>query len=108
VRRNSNVDAAVVERQTERARIIFEVKTSAHLGSQIYSAVGQLLFYQNAYGSKDCTLALVLPHEHRTEAKKLDAFLGPLGIHTIIGDSAEFETVNGKTLKQFVLTHAGA
>jgi hypothetical protein len=86
---NANVDVAIVDKRSKKAVAIFEVKTSASLSSQIYSAVGQLFYYRQAYGSTSTALFLVLPRELNRQLK-CKHFLEGLGIGVIFGtpDSA--------------------
>lgn len=102
VRKNRNVDVAIVSQTGERAAMIFEVKTSADLGSQVYSAIGQLLVYRKLHGCDACTMVLVLPQQCRKEAEKLSRFVDPLGIHLLLGDGLIFATVAGLPLNKLV------
>jgi hypothetical protein len=106
--KNWNIDAAVVHRPTQRARIIFEVKTTAELGGQIYSAIGQRLSYRHFHGSDECTIALVVPRQCEKDAKNLSAFLESLHIHVIVGDGSTYTTLAGQSLRDFVTDHADA
>ncbi len=50
---NQNVDVALVDAKSGKALVIFEVKTSASLSAQLYSAVGQLAYYKYKHGGAD-------------------------------------------------------
>lgn len=52
IRRTVNIDAAIVG-ANNRARVIFEVKTSSSLGDQLYKAIGQLFHYRHKRGDVD-------------------------------------------------------
>jgi hypothetical protein len=99
---NADADSAVVDKQTKRARIIFEVKTSSDLGAQLYKAIGQLFYYEHARGSDMCSKVLVLPIECKGEIQALSPFLSKLNIHTIVGDGSTFTTLGGISLDDFV------
>lgn len=104
VLRNQNIDAAIVDSKSKRARFIFEVKTSADFRSQIYSAIGQLLVYKQKHGDSGCFLALVLPSGCLKDAATLESILSPLNIGVLFGDGPRFVTSSGGTLSEFIET----
>ena len=61
VSKNIQTDLALVDRATNKAKVIFEVKKSASMSEQLYSAFGQLSYYKHRYGNMDTKLFLVLP-----------------------------------------------
>lgn len=98
---NRNVDVAIVDEETKKALAIFEVKTSASLSSQLYSAVGQLAYYKHKYGTPDTETYLVLPKEARDELKCAE-FLAGLDISVIFGEKETFKSNAGVALKDLV------
>ncbi|HEX7634625.1 MAG TPA: hypothetical protein VF427_05005, partial [Noviherbaspirillum sp.] len=100
--KNRNVDVALVAKSEQKARLIFEVKTSAALSPQIYSAIGQLAFYKHAYGDEKCDVAIVLPKSLRNEADHLQDFLDAIGIHLIFGDADGFFDVESRPLEKWL------
>ena len=101
VRSNTNIDVALVNTASDKALIIFEVKTSASLSSQLYSAVGQLAYYKHIYGTSDTETYLVLPEEARNDFK-CGKFLSGIGINIIFGEQESFKTETGDSLKKLV------
>lgn len=98
---NQNVDVALVNVNSGKALAIYEVKTSASLSSQLYSAVGQLAYYKYKYGTPDTKIYLVLPNEARGELKCGD-FLSDVGIELIFGQRESFKPKKGGSLKELV------
>ena len=95
--RNSHVDGAIVDRRTHQATCIFEVKTASLPSSQIYSAVGQLMYYRHLYGSARSHLFAVLPSACRSKAT--EKFLTNLDIVLVYESSGDFKVSSGQTLK---------
>ena len=102
IRKNRNVDVAIVTKNEQKARLIFEVKTSAALSPQIYSAIGQLAFYKHAYGDEKCDVAIALPKALRNEAVPLKDFLKAIEIHLIFGDAEGFVDMDSQPLKKWL------
>ena len=94
VRKNKHIDAAIVAKKTEIAHSIFEVKTASLPSSQIYTAVGQILYYKTLYGDPNTHLYLVLP----SNCKSFDTekFIEELGMQVIYGESGKFKLPNGE------------
>lgn len=55
------VDLALVDQASKRAKAIFEVKTSASMSGQLFTAFGQLAYYKHRFGNAKTKLILVLP-----------------------------------------------
>ena len=102
VRRNGNVDAAVVDVKRDVARIIFEVKTSSILSEQLYSAIGQLFYYRHKYGDANSHLFLVLPSECIGSNFISQGLFKRLGIAIIVRKKERFETFEGRPLVELV------
>lgn len=98
---NKNVDVAIVDKKSGVAAAIFEVKTSASLSGQLYSAYGQLAYYKHKYGDAKTALFLVLPTEAQEQMNSLEFFKGAR-IGVIYGDKEAFVTTSGKALSEVV------
>ncbi len=98
IRRNINIDAAILN--MKKAVAIFEVKTSASLSEQLYTAVGQLLYYRQKYGTKKCALYLVLPANVINQKFEAINFFTDIGIGLIVRKGSEFKTIDGKPLSK--------
>ena len=94
VRKNKHIDAAIVARKTKIAHSIFEVKTASLPSSQIYTAVGQLLYYKTLYGVPNTHLYLVLPSHCKSSA--IEKFIEKLGMQVIYGESGKFKLSSGE------------
>ena len=98
--KNKHIDAAIVARKidvakkTRIAHSIFEVKTASLPSSQIYTAVGQLLYYKTRYGVPNTHLYLVLPSHCKSSAT--EKFIEKLGMQVIYGKSGKFKLPNGE------------
>ena len=98
--KNKHIDAAIVARKidvakkTKIAHSIFEVKTASLPSSQIYTAVGQLLYYKTRYGDPNTHLYLVLPSN--CKSSNTEKFIEELGIQVIYGKSGKFTLPNGE------------
>jgi len=95
--KNSHVDGAIVYRLSSRATCLFEVKTASLPSSQIYSAVGQLMYYRHRYGTAGSHLFVVLPSGSRSQPT--ESFLTDLGITLVYESSGDFKVSSGTTLK---------
>ncbi|HOV58762.1 MAG TPA: hypothetical protein PLN91_12870 [Rhodanobacteraceae bacterium] len=98
---NQNVDVALVNAVSGKALAIFEVKTSASLSSQLYSAIGQLAYYKHRYGTSETATYLVLPKESINELK-CEEFLTSIGIGVISGEKESFKSEGSGSLKELV------
>lgn len=76
----------------EQAEVIFEIKTSANFGSQIFKAIGQLLVYKKRYGSKKCRMVLVVPKEIFVPELKI---VSEFGIDLMLFDDDTLKLPNG-------------
>lgn len=94
VRKNKHIDAAIVARKTGIAHSIFEVKTASLPSSQIYTAVGQILYYKTRYGDPNTHLYIVLPSHCKSSAT--EKFIEKLGMRVIYGESGKFKLPNGE------------
>ena len=94
VRKNKYIDAAIVARKTDKAHSIFEVKTASLPSSQVYTAVGQLLYYRTLYGDSNTRLYLVLPSNGKSSAT--EKFIEKSGMKVIYGESGKFKLPNGE------------
>ena len=102
VKKNNHIDAAIIYKNNNQAKIIFEVKTSSSLSSQIYSALGQLFYYKYLYGTKDCIICLVLPEAFMSSSFKLGPFLQSLGIIVFFGNSKGFINSDNEPLEKYI------
>jgi hypothetical protein len=75
--KNAHVDAAIIDRKTSIASAIFEVKTASLPSSQIYTAVGQVLYYRALYGDSNTNLYVVLPLN--SKSRNTEEFIEGLG-----------------------------
>ena len=98
IRKNKNIDAAIVKQN--KAVAIFEVKTSASLSEQLYTAVGQLFYYKQVYGNDNCVLYLVLPGNAVNQGFKGKNVFLKIGIDVIVKHDAKFKTINGTPLSK--------
>ena len=98
IRSNENVDAAIV--RGNRAKAIFEVKTSLNLSDQVYKGIGQLLCYHAEYGLPDSKLFLVLPHASRnnTQLDLLRTVFERIGITPVFWNRGKFADENNREL----------
>lgn len=96
VTKNVHVDAAIIYKKTEIADSIFEVKTASLPSNQIYSAVGQILYYKKLYGDSNTRLYIVVP----LNCKSLitEEFIEGLGIQLVYGEAGQFILANGDGL----------
>jgi hypothetical protein len=98
---NKNIDVAIVDKKSKMAVAIFEVKTSASLSGQLYSAYGQLAYYKHKYGGAKTALFLVLPKETKGQTNCLD-FLQGAGIEVIYGEKERFIPSSGIAFPELV------
>lgn len=101
VHNNANIDVAIVNKKSKKAVAIFEVKTSASLSGQLYSAHGQLNYYKYKCGEDGTNLILVLPEETKKQMINLDFFRSE-GIDLLYGLNEEFTSSDGKSLSEIV------
>ena len=87
VKSSKHVDAALIN--GDRAKAIFEVKTSINLSEQIYKAIGQLFSYRIIYNSPQSQLLLIVPNINEYD-KVITEILKPLDIHLFYQDDDEF------------------
>ena len=98
---NTNIDVAMVDSKSGKAVAIFEVKTTASLSGQLYSAHGQLAYYKYRYGEVNTALFLVLPKEAAEQMNSL-SFFQAAGIEVVYGEKESFTPSSGKSLGEIV------
>lgn len=91
--KNSHVDIAIIDKKTDVASIIFEVKTAPLPSNQVYTAVGQLFYYRTLYGNEETDLYLVLPVTNKSSAT--EKFVESLKINLIYGKEGKFYLPKG-------------
>ena len=94
VKKNRHVDAAIVFNKTGMAHSIFEVKTASLPSSQIYTAVGQILYYKTRYGDSNTNLYLVLPLDCKSSIT--EEFIEGLRIQLLYRESEKFNLPTGE------------
>ena len=92
------VDLALVDRASDKAKAIFEVKTSASMSAQLYTAFGQLAYYQHRFGSGDTKLFLVLPANTAADFESAK-FFAQANIQVLFGEGGVFEAADGESLE---------
>ena len=97
VTKNVHIDVALVSQKSGKASAIFEVKTAALPSNQIYTAVGQVLYYRNLYGDAGTKLYLVLPLS--SKSTDTEEFAQSISINILYGDSGKFVLSNGRNFK---------
>ena len=105
VRRNKNIDLAIVDSETDLARAIFEVKTSSELSGQLYSSIGQLVYYRQRYGSSNTLLFLVLPEQCVLNGFPAHVVFGALGIHVVVRKGTDFTEFQGPPLNDILKSY---
>jgi hypothetical protein len=104
VLKNKHIDVAIVSNESQKADIIFEVKTSHLYNPQIYSGIGQLLVYKQKFGTPSTKLVIVIPAPPNGDiisAYSTGKILHQLGISLIIHTDNEFHTINNVSLCDF-------
>ena len=101
VRKNCNVDLALVDRATGKAKAIFEVKTSGSLSPQLYTAFGQLAYYHHRFGSAGTKLYLVLPASTASDFSARELF-ARANIDVIFGEAGDFQGIDGARLEKLL------
>jgi len=99
------VDCALIQ-DDGLAQAIFEVKSSGDFSSQVYKAVGQLLFYRWSYGTDNAPLFLVVPGVERETLTTDAAFFSDHGITLVLEDAPGSFTLLDGTKLQTVLDRA--
>ena len=97
------VDLALVDRATDRARVIFEVKISASISPQLYTAYGQLACYRHCFGTADTKLILVLPASTASDFTTAE-FFAEANIQVLFGEAGIFESSKGESLGEVLST----
>ena len=105
VRRNKNIDVAIIK--NNKAKAIFEVKTSTSISEQITKGIGQLFYYRHKYGDAKTNLYLIIPKDNNTIPKDLSNFASSINIYllTFNLDTEKFEAINGTSLKSIMKQH---
>lgn len=93
------VDLALVSRATEKAKVIFEVKTSSAMSAQLYAGFGQLAYYRHRFGDVDTKLILVLPASTASDFAAAD-FFKQANIQVLFGEGGLFENSDGESLEE--------
>lgn len=101
VRKNCNVDLALVDRATGKAKAIFEIKTSGSLSAQLYTAFGQLAYYHHRFGSAGTKLYLVLPASTASDFTARE-FFARANIDVIFGEAGDFQGIDGARLEKLL------
>ncbi|WP_225903927.1 hypothetical protein [Pseudomonas shirazica] len=95
------VDLALVDKATEKAKVIFEVKTSASMSAQLYTAFGQLAYYKHRYGEANTKLILVLPTGTASDFAAAE-FFAQANIQVVFGEAGVFESSKGESLEEML------
>jgi hypothetical protein len=95
------VDLALVGRATEKAKVIFEVKTSSSMSAQLYAGFGQLAYYKHRFGDADTKLILVLPASTASDFAAAD-FFAKANIQVLFGEAGIFESADGESLEDLL------
>jgi len=81
--------------------VIFEVKTSASMSTQLYTAFGQLAYYRHCFGSADTKLILVLPASTASDFAAAE-FFAQSSIQVLFGEAGDFEGIEGESLEELL------
>lgn len=92
------VDLALVDKATDKAKVIFEVKTSDSMSAQLYTAFGQLAYYRHRFGSAETKLFLVLPASTASDFAAAE-FFAQANIQVLFGEAGIFENSEGESLE---------
>ncbi|EJM23330.1 hypothetical protein [Pseudomonas sp. GM25] len=95
----NRVDLALVSRATEKAKVIFEVKTSSAMSAQLYAGFGQLAYYRHRFGDADTKLILVLPASTASDFAEAD-FFKQANIQVLFGEGGLFQNSDGQSLEE--------
>ncbi|POP76460.1 hypothetical protein [Pseudomonas syringae] len=98
---NHQVDVALVDRASGKAKAIFEVKTSTSMSAQLYSGFGQLAYYKHLFGTAETKLYLVLP-ESTSSDFTAGEFFAKANIHVIFGHAGVFRGKDGQSLEEML------
>lgn len=93
VTKNVHVDVAIINKKTDIAASIFEIKTASLPSNQIYTAVGQLLYYKRLYGDSNTRLYIVVPLSCKSFLT--EGFIEDLGIQLVHGEAGQFILPSG-------------
>ncbi|MDU8459291.1 hypothetical protein [Pseudomonas syringae group sp. J254-4] len=97
------VDLALVDKATDKAKVIFEVKTSDSMSAQLYTAFGQLAYYRHCFGSAETKLFLVLPTRTASDFAAAE-FFAQANIQVLFGEAGIFENIEGESLEEILGT----
>lgn len=100
ISKNKKVDVAIIK--DNKAKAIFEVKTSHSLSEQLYKGIGQLLSYRYDFGSSETALFLVVPSIKGKSTRTLSSLVGEVGIHLVENKGSKFILPSGANLNEFV------
>lgn len=93
------VDLALVDQATDKAKAIFEVKTSASMSAQLFTAFGQLAYYKHRFGNAKTKLFLVLPTSTASDFEAAE-FFAQANIQVLFGEAGEFESSESESLEE--------
>jgi len=96
--RNSEIDAALVDARTNRARAIFDVRTTLTFGATLHTAVGRLLCHRHLYGDANTLLCIVLASDAVTQVIVIKRLLADIGMAVVVRDGHDFRTPDGLLL----------
>ncbi|MBV7527265.1 hypothetical protein KW834_22910 [Pseudomonas sp. PDM29] len=106
VGKNKQIDIGIIDKVTNKPVAVFEVKTSASLSEQLYSAYGQLAYYKHRYGTQETKQFLVLPIELRNLFKNSE-FFHSAGIQILFSSNEQIYTAEGAILDATVESITG-
>lgn len=92
-----------MDKATDKAKVIFEVETSASMSAQLYTAFGQLAYYQHHFGSAETKLFLVLPASTASDFAAAE-FFAQANIQVLFGEAGIFENSEGENLEEVLGT----
>ena len=100
--RNNEIDAALVDKRTNRARAIFEVLSSLKRGAALHAAVGRLLCHRHIYGDDNTLLCVALASEEESQDIVIKQLFERSKIVVVVRDGADFVTTAGEALAQLL------
>ena len=104
--KNKHIDIAIIDKATNKPVAVFEVKTSASLSEQLYSAYGQLAHYKYRFGTEETKQLLVLPIEVKDLFNNAEFFQGA-GIQVLFSSDEQIYAADGTTLDAVVASLIG-
>ncbi|POD68321.1 hypothetical protein BKM17_27250 [Pseudomonas syringae group genomosp. 3] len=98
---NHQVDVALVDKASGKAKAIFEVKSSASMSAQLYTGYGQLAYYKHRFGTAHTKLYLVLPESTKSDFTSGE-FFAQANITVIFGEAGVFRGKDGQSLEKML------